>query len=430
MKREPLVILLNGEVAGQLTQTTGKKLGLRYAEEWRGAADAFPLSLSMPLTAAEHAHAKVNTYIWGLLPENPLVLDRWARQFQTSAADAFALLSHVGEDCPGAVQFVRQERVQELLVPHGQEVDWLSTKDIAERLRQLRVDHAAWRSPSDTGQFSLAGAQPKTALLYDGSRYGIPSGRIPTTHILKPPQPGLDGHAENEHLCLGLARALGLPSANSVVQHFEDEVAIVVERYDRHRTGKHWQRVHQEDMCQALSISPSSKYQSEGGPSAAQIIDLLRTYSSRHNDDVRTFTDALILNWLIAGTDAHAKNYSLLLGESGRVRLAPLYDIATAYAYQRLQPQKLKLAMKIGSKYRVHDIGRRSWKSFANLNRIDEDEILARAQAMAAAIPDEFAMLRKQAALDGIKHPALERLQTTLTQQTSRCAARLNQATD
>jgi serine/threonine-protein kinase HipA len=429
MKRGPLVILLNGQVAGQLIQTTGKKLVLRYADEWREAAEAYPISLSMPLTAAEHAHVQVNAYIWGLLPENPLVLDRWARQFQVSPADAFALLSHVGEDCPGAVQFVSQERAEELLVPHGQEVAWLSAKEIADRLRQLRVDHAAWRSPGDSGQFSLAGAQPKTALLYDGRRYGIPSGRTPTTHILKPPQPDLDGHAENEHLCLGLARALGLPSASSSVQHFEDQVAIVVERYDRHRTGRHWHRVHQEDMCQALSISPSSKYQSEGGPSGAQIVELLRTYSSRHNDDVRTFTDALIFNWLIAGTDAHAKNYSLLLGEHGRVRLAPLYDIASAYAYPRLQVQKLKLAMKIGSKYRVHDISRRSWQGFAKLTGIDEDELLDRARAMAAAIPDEYATLRKQAASDGIKHPALVRLQTTLTQQIGHCAARLTQAT-
>src|SRR5881394_153200 len=28
----------------------------------------------------------------------------------------------------------------------------------------------------DTGQFSLAGAQPKTALLFDNKRWGVPSG--------------------------------------------------------------------------------------------------------------------------------------------------------------------------------------------------------------------------------------------------------------
>lgn len=425
MKLDHLVVLLDGQVVGQLIQSAGRKLELLYDAAWRADDEAFPLSLSMPLAAARHEHRKISAYLWGLLPENPLVLERWARQFQVPAADPFALLCHVGEDCPGAVQFVRPARLDALLAGRRSETVWLTPAELAERLRQLRVDHAAWRSPNDTGQFSLAGAQPKTALLYDGRRFGIPVGRTPTTHILKPPQPELDGHAENEHLCLGLARALGMPSAASTVQHFEDEVAIVVERYDRIRIGRRWHRIHQEDMCQALNILPSGKYQSEGGPSASQVIELLRTYSSSARDDIRSFTDALIFNWLIAGTDAHAKNYSLLIAANAQVRLAPVYDIASAYAYPRFQAQKLKLAMKIGPKYKVHEIERRSWQSFAREARLDEAELLERAKAMAKAIPDEFAELRAGAARQGIKHPALERLQTALRQQTARCAARL-----
>ena len=74
-----------------------------------------------------------------------------------------------------------------------------SEAEIAARIRQLREDQSAWRRPGDTGQFSLAGAQPKTALLLQDGRWGVPSGRIPTTHILKPPSADFDGHAENEH---------------------------------------------------------------------------------------------------------------------------------------------------------------------------------------------------------------------------------------
>lgn len=90
---------------------------------------------------------------------------------------------------------------------------------------------------------------------------GVPSGRAPTTHILKPPE--LAGHAENEHTCIALARALGLPSAHSEVRRFGGEVAIVVERFDRVQDDRgRWSRVHQEDVCQALGILPSAKYQS------------------------------------------------------------------------------------------------------------------------------------------------------------------------
>ncbi len=153
---------------------------------------------------------------------------------------------------------------------------------------------------------------------------------------------------------------------------------------------------------------------------------MLRTYSSRPQEDIETFRDALIFNWLIAGTDAHAKNYSILIGASNQVRLAPLYDLASAYAYRRFDPHKLKLAMKIGSSYRIRELDRRRWQTLARECRIDESPLIARAKHMAAAIPDEFAALRKQAAREGLKHPAIERLQLALRQETARCAARLD----
>ncbi len=144
----------------------------------------------------------------------------------------------------------------------------------------MRAGHSAWRAASDTGQFSLAGAQPKTALLFERKRWGVPSGRIPTTHILKPPTGEWDGHAENEHFSLQLARALGLIVPNSSFVRFQDEIAIVVERYDRARAGGRWVRIHQEDMCQALGLHPTRKYESDGGPGVQRIVELLREQSS------------------------------------------------------------------------------------------------------------------------------------------------------
>ncbi|HET6332045.1 MAG TPA: HipA domain-containing protein [Polyangiales bacterium] len=164
---------------------------------------------------------------------------------------------------------------------------------------------------------------------------------------------------------------------------------------------------------------PSSKYQSEGGPAATQVIELLRTYSTRSREDIDTFVDAFIFNWLIGGTDAHAKNYSILIGTGGQVRLAPLYDVASAYPYPRLDTNKLKLAMKIGGAYRIREIDRRRWQVFAREARVDESSLVARAQKMAAAIPGEFAALRERAARDGLKHPVLGRLQQALEKQTA-----------
>ncbi|UWU83278.1 HipA domain-containing protein [Bradyrhizobium yuanmingense] len=138
-----------------------------------------------------------------------------------------------------------------------------------------------------------AGAQPKTALVLKGNKWGTPSGRIPTTHILKPPTGHFDGHAENEHICLQLARELGLPAAETQVMRFEREIAIGVERYDRQVSGNDIIRVHQEDICQAMGIPPTKKYQNEGGPTPADVVELLRTYSTDREADLETFVSAL-----------------------------------------------------------------------------------------------------------------------------------------
>ena len=322
MKGEPeLVALVENREMGRVRRDRNGRLSFTYSEDWRTAADAFPLSLSMPLALGEHGHAKIDPYLWGLLPDNEQVLDKWGRKFHVSARNAFGLVAHVGEDAPGAVQFVRPGRVEALRRASPADIDWLTEAMIAERLRALRADHGAWRLPRDTGQFSLAGAQPKTALLFLNGRWGLPSGRVPTTHILKPPTGEFDGHAENEHFCLELARALGFAVPNSRVMRFEDQIAIVVERYDRVQVARAaFQRIHQEDICQALAIPPTRKYESEGGPGVRQTVELLRTYSTKSEEDIEMFLDAVALNWLIAGTDAHAKNYAVLIGGGGSVR--------------------------------------------------------------------------------------------------------------
>ena len=423
-----LVALLGDREAGRVRRDRRGRLSFVHDEDWRNARHARPLSVSMPLAAAEHGHAAIDTFLWGLLPDNALVLDRWAQRFHVSARNAFALMSHVGEDCAGAVRFVRPERVDACLGPEPGRVEWLDVHGVAERLRLLRADHSAWRTPRDTGQFSLAGAQPKTALLLENGRWGVPSGRTPTTHILKPPTGEFDGHAENEHFCLMLARRLGLPAAASRVMHFEEEAAIVIERYDRHHTERGLVRVHQEDVCQAAGVPPARKYESEGGPGARKAIELLRTYSDRREEDVSTFVDALIFNWLVAGTDAHAKNYSLLIGARGRVRLAPLYDLASALPYDHMDFQKLRLAMKIGRSCRLRDVGGRAWRHFAGDVRLDPDDLLHRIESLTDRLPDHVAAVREEIASQGLKHRVIDRLCDRVTERAAACRSTARQA--
>lgn len=405
-----LIALLDGRETGRVVRDNRGKLSFTYNEQWRNADGAYPLSLSMPITLAEHPNAKIDPFLWGLLPDNEIILGNWARKFHVSARNAFSLIAYVGEDCAGAAQFVQPARLNVILGAAAPPIEWLDEKEIAKRLRALREDHSAWRAPRDTGQFSLAGAQPKTALLFENNKWGVPSGRIPTTHILKPPSDEFEGHTENEHFCLELARALGLPVVDSRIMHFKDEIAIVVERYDRARVAGTLHRVHQEDMCQALVIPPTHKYQNDGGPGIRDIVGLLGENSSVPREDIATFLDSVIYNWLIAGTDAHAKNYALLIGAGGRIRLAPLYDVASVLPYPDINIEKAKLSMKIGGEYRLRNIRPYHWRKLAVELKLDPDKTLRRISDLAGQLADHVYAVNQQMMSEGLKHPIIPRL--------------------
>lgn len=421
MSDRTLVVIIGPKTVGTITQDERGELRFSYDPAYRADEASHPLSLSMPLAASDHDDSVVSAFLWGLLPDNEIVLERWARRFHVSARNPFALLSHVGEECAGAAQFVRPERVDSLLTEPDPPVEWFDDAALAERLRVLCHDSSAGRRPSDRGQFSLAGAQPKTALLRNDGRWGVPSGKMPTTHILKPATGEYAGHVENEHFCLALARRLGLRAARSTVGHFEDQVAIIVERYDRvvSSGGARYsvQRVHQEDSCQALGVSPARKYQHEGGPTPANLTQLIRDHSDQPSADIGVVVDALALNWLIAGTDAHAKNYSLLHAPGPRVRLAPLYGIASYLLYDS-DPQRTRLAMKIGGEYRLRDIHRRQWEKLAIELGVDEATTLARVQELAAQIVEVAPGVAERIALD---HPIIEQLAVALPERAQSC---------
>jgi serine/threonine-protein kinase HipA len=424
-RTKSLVVLLYGVRAGVVEEGDDGRLAFAYDDDHRRDQHAVPISLSMPVARYRHGDDVVRPFMWGLLPDSERVLERWARTYQVSARNPFALLAHVGEDCAGAVQFVRPDRAADLVAGAGG-IEWIDESEVARRLRILRRDPAAWHV-SESGQFSLAGAQAKTALHFDqGSRrWGDPWGSVPTTHVLKPAVTGFDDHDLNEHLCMEAARGLGLPAARSRVGSFDGERVIVVERYDRRVVHGSVVRIHQEDICQALGVLPTAKYQNEGGPAPEDIVRLLRAETrpaSGAEQGVRRFVDALAFNWLIAGTDAHAKNYSLLIGPR-QVHLAPLYDVSSALPYDDMYVPKLKVAMRIGREYRLDAIGGRHWRAFATNNAQDPDDIISRIHDLAVELPASFASAASDPAVQALATSLPARLVERVTARARRCLA-------
>ena len=404
---EKLIAVYGNQTVG-LLHYAQDRISFEYDEAWQNSQDAFPLSLSMPLIAKRHSDKVVRPFVSGLLPDNAEVLRRWGQRFHVSPRNPFRLLTHVGEECAGAVQFLTEDRAESHDTATTQaSVTWLSDDELAERIKTLIADHSAARRLGDQGQFSLAGAQPKTGLYRDSlsEKWGIPYGKTPTTHILKPSTGQFGNYDINEHFCLKLASALKLKSAHTELQTIGGISTIIVKRLDRVQVDGTTVRVHQEDTCQSLAHPSESKYQNEGGPSARDIFGLVREHSSKPQEDVFRFLDALIFNWFIGGTDAHAKNYGFLIAGNHQVRLAPLYDITSCLPYPVDIPiQKAKLAMKIGGYYHLNKIGKDQWMKAASEWNITPgdmvERIMAQAEKLSGTVSALFSELQVDAATD------------------------------
>lgn len=399
-----LRVLLTDKDVGQLTQRPNGSYRFEYLAEWQRNPRHIPLSRSMPLQQQRHGVRPITNFMWGLLPDNERILDEWARRFQVSARNPFALLAAVGEDCPGAVQLVPPD----VELSGRENVKRLTRKELEARMLALKNDPGAGRLAEDNGQFSLAGAQAKTALYKIKNSWAVPQGRTPTTHILKPETGRIRHIASNEHFCLELARRLDLPAALSVVEMIGDVPVIIVERYDRVRRAQGVFRVHQEDMCQALGVNPLRKYQSDGGPTIKHIMALLLD-SANPNVDRDRFMRAQALNFVIAGTDAHARNYSIVYAPGGAFRLAPLYDVISDLPYAA-DRRESSLAMGIDGRRVLKEIIPRHWKALAADVGFDADRALAHVRDIVARAPDQAHALVVEFREQGLQNHSLDRL--------------------
>lgn len=399
-----LLILIGGDVMGTVTRNRRGRLTYSYSEEWLRRQEPVPLSLSMPVLPVSYAGDEIENWLWGLLPDNEDTLRRWAQFWHVSPRNVFALLEQVGADVAGAIQIVRPDRAVAARA-RGQ-VRWLTDDELSARVTALRDDAANARWAEDPGRFSLAGAQSKIALLYQNGEWGVPSGRTPTNRIVKLAAGAYDGLIENEHFCMRLAARLDLNAASTSVMTCEDVTAIVVERYDRVDVDGQLVRLHQEDMCQTLGLHPTSRYQNEGGPSVTDLFNVLNN-SSEQEVDRDAFLRAQVFNFLVGGTDAHAKNFSLLLGDGGAVRLAPLYDIASMLPY--ISYRRIRLAMRIGSSYNFDRTLPRHWQQLGETLRNVNDpvrileEYANRMQVLVSEVSTDCKT-------DGILHPIIDRL--------------------
>lgn len=360
---------------GQVDVAADGSLSLRYAERWLQTTGAFPLSVTMPLRAEPYPSDIISPWLANLLPEEEQ-LQVLTRSLGLDQADVLAVLAEIGGDTAGALSFgVATDRALWAYTP------LTSFYDTADpRLALERHFEDLGRRPFLVGEEgvrqSLAGGQKKSALAVlgpdgapvlrlpqQGDVLAIPLNGAPSTLIVKPDNPNLPGITENEVWCLRMAQAIGIDAAKATILQSSKRTAIGVLRYDR-RIGRSVQllRLHQEDFAQANGLPPGRKYE-RGTLLGLDLKTLLETGRHVSASDALALLDQVIFNILVANTDAHAKNYSLILPVGAAPRLAPLYDVSTVLSW----PHVVKTyAQSIDGKKRNPDmVAGRHWEAIA-----------------------------------------------------------------
>jgi serine/threonine-protein kinase HipA len=376
-----------------------------------------PISLSLPLERGGFDPAASRPFFEALLPEGA-IRDQIASQLKLAASDSFGLLTELGRDCAGALQVVESGRMSQ--TPH---VEWLEGSGLDHLIEEIPRHPLGIQRDDEHLRLSLAGVQSKAVLVRDASgRFGRPLDGMPSTHILKPElqEAGYPGLAVNECFCMLLAARCDLLSAAVELQTLAGQPCLIVERFDRGRSTWPPRRLHQEDLCQALGLTPDFKYQHEGWrlPSYRALAELLSKHSLEPGVDRLAAANAAVFHYLIGNADAHAKNVSLLHVDGG-VRLAPLYDVVSTAVYPELNRE---LALSVGDELDPDAISSVHWSDLADDFSLNTSAFKRSRRRLADRVAAEAGRLRDQARVEGWHHPCIDRVLEVIADRSERVA--------
>jgi serine/threonine-protein kinase HipA len=371
-----------------------------YAPEWLSMRGAFPISLLMPLSPSRVPARLFLPWAANLLPESTQ-LRAIGLQLGAAPEDVIGILAELGRDTAGALSIGKPGTTS----TH----DWKpvpNDKALEKILEEL--PSKPFLVGEDGVSMSLAGVQTKLGVAIDDKGLiCVPINGAPSTWILKPDSERLFGGVQNEALCLTLAKRLGLNAPEVTTGKAGKRTYLMVKRYDRVEQQGRWRRLHQEDFCQALGKPPSAKYESNQtgipGPTLAEIFATTR--NAMQAPDVVNLLDYVILNVIACNTDAHAKNYSMMISGRG-FRLAPIYDVMCGEAWEHVTRN---MAQKIAGKNRGEHLKRRHWQRFAADVGLNATRLIARVEALAkGALVETRKAAAEVAAMPAGGHPLME----------------------
>ena len=418
-----LHVLIAGELAGEL-DLGGEEPRFCYGDDYLAGAPDLPLSVAFPVSVREAGGEPLRHWLEGLLPDDPDVISALCSEYGFGEDDRLLLLgTPMGADCAGAVQVCPPDRLADLRAGRGGQ-EPIGEADIGEWLTAMEIEpakRAYWSEDADSG-FSIGGMQPKAALRRTADGWAVPNGAVPSTHLVKASRDKWPHEAVVEHLTMETARRCGIAAARTEVGWHGGREVIVVERFDRTADGA--SRIHQEDMCQALGHPPRRKYQRNSGPAPEDIAEMLRQAGPDEAErNIGRFLEHLLYLWVVADTDGHAKNYSILHFGDGSIHLSPMYDACSWLPYRKGKfVKKLQLAMKVGTDF--------SLKTADSVNGIERTAarlelppaaVARRAIEIASAVPDALADALRTVPDHARRFPQVQALAAELPERAGHC---------
>ena len=361
-----LNVFFGNEKAGYIESTENRGVIFAYEKNYLKNKNAVPLSASLPLQTEEFSQKQCIPFFSGLLPEEDS-RKKIADYLHISETSTLKLLEALGGECAGLVSILPEEKTVSQIDSYSLNSD---NYELLEEVRLTdfieKMNTRPLMKADENLRLSLAGAQEKLALANINGKWYLPLNGAPSTHILKPTRTGsLSSLAQNEYICMKLAKCFDLPVPDVDILNIAGKDVFVVERYDRIKKDDFIQRLHQEDLCQALGIMNTSKYQNDGDPGIADIFNTIKKNCTVPALETQKFLSYVIFNYLIGNCDSHGKNYSLLY-KNKCVELAPLYDVVSTVIYPGLTE---KLSMKIGNHYDIKKVSKEDFSLLAeNLN--------------------------------------------------------------
>jgi serine/threonine-protein kinase HipA len=396
--------------------------GFRYHPDWIVLRGAFPISITMPFKSERIAPDIFLPWAANLLPESEQ-LRTLGQILGMARSDVIGLLSAIGGDTAGALSMGQPGRTAT--------VQWhpVAQPEELERLIE-ELPHKPFLVGEEGVSMSLAGGQTKLPVAVDEvGHICIPMNGSPSTHILKPDSPRLCGSVQNEAFCLTVARRMNIPTPEITTGRAGKRTYLLARRYDRVDVGGRWRRLHQEDFCQALGKPPTAKYESNQtgvcGPTLKDMFEL--TWRYLPPSDILRLLDMTVFNVLICNTDAHAKNYSIMIRGHG-ASLAPMYDAMCGEVWENVTKN---MVQKIGGASRADYLTASHWQQFASECTLNPRQVLERVRTLAKSVIAQLATAESEvAAMPAGSHPILHQTREVVERRARALLAKLQDLED